>query len=136
MSRGSYAVNIKTINGSFDFGVRRYERSAGSSNWLRLCEPDLSAHHESPLLQAFAVRYATCLSYERVEELVRERCGTTRVSDQRIQRRVRAQAQELTQAQAALIATQAAALTTVQAVPVDIYEAQAEEVTWLADGSV
>lgn len=108
--------------------------SARSSNWLRLWEPGLSAQHESPWLQAFAVRYATCLSYERVQQLVAERCGTTRVSDQRIQQMVQAQAQQLTQAQAALIATQAAALTTVRAVPVDGYDAQAEEVTWLADG--
>ena len=134
MSRGSYAVKIKTINGSFDFGVRRYETSAGSSNWLRLCEPDLSAHHESPLLQAFAVRYATCLSYERVQQLVCERCGTTRVSDQRIQQMVSAQAEALTQAQAELIARQAPALPTVAAVPVEVYEAQAEEVIWQADG--
>ena len=103
MSRGSYPVKIKTINGSFDFGVRRYETSAGSSNWLRLSDPGLSAHHESPLLQAFAVRYATCLSYERVQQLVAERCGTTRVSDQRIQQMVSAQAEALTQAQAGVI---------------------------------
>lgn len=134
MSRGRYAVKLKTINGSFAFAVRRYETSAGSSNWLRLWEPSLSAQHESPLLQAFAVRYATCLSYERVSELVRERCGTTRLSDQRIQQLVRAQAEELTQAQAALIEQQAAALATVQAVAVEIYEAQAEEVIWQADG--
>ena len=134
MSRGSYAVKIKTINGSFDFQVRRYETSAGSSNGLRLCEPGLSVHHESPLLQAFAVRYATCLSYERVAQLVVERSGTTRVSDQRIQQMVQTQAQALTNAQAALIATQAQALATVAAVPVDVYDAQAQEVTWLADG--
>ena len=134
MSRGSYVVKLKTINGSFAFAVRRYETEAGSSNWLRLCEPGLSAHHESPLLQAFAVRYATCLSYERVQELVAERCGTTRVSDQRVQQMVRAQAAALTQAQAALIATQGQALPTVQAVAVDLYDAQGEEVIWQADG--
>jgi hypothetical protein len=134
VSRGRYPVQIKTINGSFDFAVRRYETSAGRSNWLRLWEPGLSEHHESPLLQAFALRYATCLSYERVQELVAERGGTTRLSDQRIQRMVRAQAAALTQAQAALIARQATALPTVAAVAVDVYEAQAEEVRWMADG--
>jgi hypothetical protein len=125
VSRGSHVVKIKTINGSFDFAVRRYATSAGSSNGLRLWEPDLSAHHESPLLQAFAVRYATCLSYARVSQLVTERSGTTRVSEQRIQQMVQAQAEELTQAQAELSATPAQALTTVQAVPVDVYDAQA-----------
>ena len=69
-----------------------------------------------------------------MEQLVAERAGTTRVSDQRIQPMVQAQAQALTQAQAALIATQAQALATVAAVPVDVYDAQAQEVTWLADG--
>ena len=69
-----------------------------------------------------------------MEQLVAERAGTTRVSDQRIQPMVQAQAQALTQAQAALIATQAQALATVAAVPVDVYAAQAPDVTWLADG--
>ena len=134
MSRGSYEVKLKTLNGSFAFAVRRYETGTGSSNWLRLWEPGLSAHHESPLLQAFAVRYATCLSYARVQELVAERSGTTRLSDQRIQHLVQAQAAALTHAQGELLAAHAERLPTVQAVPVDIYDAQAEEVLWLADG--
>lgn len=134
MSRGSYPVTLKTINGSFAFGVRRYETSAGSSNWLRLSDPALSAHHESPSLQAFAVYYATRLSYERVSELVGERSGTSRLSDQRIQQLVQGQADQLTQAQAAQLAAQPEAAQQVQATAVDVYDAAATEVVWLADG--
>jgi hypothetical protein len=47
---------------------------------------------------------------------------------------VQAQAEELTQAQAALIVRQAAALPRVAAVAVDIYDAPAQEMTWQADG--
>lgn len=134
MSRGSYPVQIKTINGSFAFGVRRYETSAGSSNWLRLSEPALSAHHESPSLQAFAVYYATRLSYARVSELVRERSGSAALSDQRIQQLVQAQGERITQAQAAQLAAQPEVAAQVAAVAVDVYDATAAEVVWLADG--
>ena len=62
VARANYAVKIKTINGSFSFGVNRYEMSYGVSNWLKLTRKNLHKHHESELLQAFAYKYATCLS--------------------------------------------------------------------------
>ena len=116
------------------FAVQRYETSAGSSNWLRLTEPALSEQHESPLLQAYALRAATQVSYARVSEWVEERTGTARVSDQRAQQLVQEEAAALTQAQAQLIATSAVAPAAVQAVVVDVYDAAAAEVVWLADG--
>ncbi len=101
------------------YGAR--ETSAGSSNWLRLSDPALSAHHESPSLQAFAVYYATRLSYARVSELVQERSGTSRLSEQRIQQLVQAQGERLTQAQAAQLAAQPEVAAQVAAVAVDVY---------------
>ena len=127
-------MQIKTLNGSFPFAVRRYETSAGSSNWLRLTDAALSEHHESPRLQAYALRAATQVSYARVSEWVAERTGTARLSDQRAQQLVQAEAAALTQAQAQLIETSAVPRAAVQAVAVDVYDAAAAEVVWLADG--
>jgi hypothetical protein len=59
-------LKIKTINGSFDFWVTKYKTEKGSSNWLRLTHEKLSGHQESELLQEFAVRWATRVSYEKV----------------------------------------------------------------------
>ena len=133
-SRGSYEVKIKTINGSFDFAVNRYETSDGHSNWLRLTDTALSEHHESEMLQQFSLRYATMLSYERVSRLVHERCGNTKLSDQRIHHLVQEKAAAITVAQAVLIRDSQAESREVQAVVVDIYDKESEEVIWLSDG--
>ena len=127
-------MQIKTLNGSFRFAVQRYETSAGSSHWLRLTDPALSEHHESPLLQAYAVRAATHVSYGRASLWVEERTGTARLSDQRVQGVVQETAAALTQAQAALVATPEVPAAAVHAVAVELYEAAAEEVVWLGDG--
>lgn len=108
--------------------------STGSSNWLRLTDTALSAHHESQMLQEFSLKYATMLSYERVSGLVQERCGTTKLSDQRIHHLVQEKAEAIRGEQEWLIDESQAANHEVKAVAVDIYDAEAEEVIWLADG--
>ncbi len=80
------------------------------------------------------MRYATMLSYERVSGLVQERCGTTKLSDQRVHKLVQEQADELTQEQALLIMEGLSQGQEVQAVAVDIYSPEAEEVVWFSDG--
>lgn len=94
-SKGSYPLKIKTINGSFEFRVTKYETPSGSSNWLRLTHEGLSCHQESELLQEFALRWTTRLSYEKVSQLVAERSGTSSLSDQRIYQMVEEKASEL-----------------------------------------
>ena len=88
-------MKIKTINGSFEFEVMKYRTESGSSNWLKLTHEKLNSHHESELLQAFALRYATRMSYQKASELVLERTGTSRLSDQRIYQIVQTKAAEL-----------------------------------------
>lgn len=108
--------------------------STGSSNWLRLVDEALSEHHESRLLQEFSLRYATMLSYERVSGLIQERCGTTNLSDQRVNNLVCEKACEITQEQELLIKESLSTNQEVKAVAVDIYCAESEEVVWLSDG--
>ncbi len=127
-------MSIKTINGSFAFALNRYMTIEGSSNWLRLTDEALSEHHESRMLQEFSLRYATMLSYERVARLVEERCGTTKLSDQRINHLVQEKAAEITQGQELFILESLSTIEEVKAVAVDIYAAQAAEVVWLSDG--
>jgi hypothetical protein len=133
-SRGKYPVKIKTINGSFRFEVKRYETSAGLSNWLKLVNPELGSHYETELLREFSLRYCTVLSYEKTSRLVADRCGTTRLSDQRLGKMVWEKAAELTHQQAVLVEESQLPASAVKAVKVDLYDAQAEEVIWLSDG--
>ena len=86
------------------------------------------------MLQQFSLRYATMLSYERVSRLVHERCGNTKLSDQRIHHLVQEKAAAITVAQAVLIRDSQAESREVQAVAVDIYDKESEEVIWLSDG--
>lgn len=86
------------------------------------------------MLQEFSLRYATMLSYERVSRLVEERCGTTKLSDQRVNNLVREKAQEITQEQELLIRESLLSNQEVKAVAVKIYDPEAEEVVWLSDG--
>jgi hypothetical protein len=107
---------------------------AGSSNWLRLTDEALSEHHESEMLQEFSLRYATMLSYERVSNLIQERCGTTKLSDQRVNNLVCEKACELTYYQELLIEESLSTNQEVKALKVDIYDCESEEVIWLSDG--
>lgn len=114
--------------------MTKYQTESGSSNWLRLTDEKLSHHQESELLQEFACRYATLLSYQKTSQLVRERSGTACLSDQRIYQIVEQKAQELVAEQEQLIEQSHEQKIEIKAVEVDIYQAQAKEVIWLADG--
>ena len=127
-------MKIKTINGSFEFEVTKYKTEMGSSNWLRLTHEKLSQHQESELLQEFALRWATRLSYQKVSQLVKERSGTSSLSDQRIYQLVGEKATELIAGQSGKIKASQAAALKIKAVKVDLYDSQATEVVWLSDG--
>jgi hypothetical protein len=114
--------------------VTRYRTERGSSNWLKLSDAKLNAHQESELLQEFALKYATRLSYEKASELVLERSGSSRLSDQRIYQMVQDKAEELVDQQRQVIEQNTEQAEEVKAVEVNIYDGQAKEVIWLADG--
>jgi hypothetical protein len=122
------------INGSFEFEVIKYRTERGSTNWLKMTHEKLSSAYESELLHAFALKYATRLSYQKTSELVLERTGTSSVSDQRIYKIVEAQAAELVAEQAQIIRQASAEGEPIKAVEVDIYNAQTKEVMWFGDG--
>jgi len=99
-----------------------------------LTDEKLNNHHESELLQEFAVKYATLLSYQKVSELVSERSGTSHLSDQRIYHMVQAKAAELVEEQVETISRSTEKGLEIKAVEVDIYDPEAEERVWLGDG--
>jgi gamma-glutamylcyclotransferase (GGCT)/AIG2-like uncharacterized protein YtfP len=94
----------------------------------------LNSAYESEMLQAFALKYATRLSYQKASELVSERTGTSSLSEQRIYKIVEAQAAELVAEQAQMIRQASAEGEPIKAVEVDIYNAQTKEVMWFGDG--
>lgn len=104
------------------------------SNWIRLTDPALSEHYESEKLQEFGLYYCTLLSYQKVSALITTRCGSTRLSDQRLYHLVEEKAGRLSREQAALIESVGGEATEVAAVSVDPYDEKGEEVIWLADG--
>ena len=134
MSKGSYPIKIKTINGSFEFEVTKYRSEVGSSNWLKLTDKNLDKHHESELLQEFACKYATRLSYQKASELVLERSGTSGLSDQRIYQIVEAKALELVAEQARIISRNSKKGAKIKVVEVDLYDVNAKEIMWFGDG--
>lgn len=101
---------------------------------MRLTDRALSEHYESEKLREFALLYCTLLSYEKVSRLISERCGSTRLSDQRLFKLVEEKAKAISGGQEQLVAEAVAAGEAVKAVKVDIYDEQAEEIIWLSDG--
>lgn len=114
--------------------MTKYRTEKGSSNWLRLTDEKLNKHHESELLQGFACKYATRLSYQKASELVKERSGTSSLSDQRIYQIVEEKAAELVVEQAEKISRKSAEGTEIKAVEVDLYDEEWKEIIWLGDG--
>lgn len=133
-SKGSYPIKIKTINGSFEFLVNRFQTKEGLESWLRLTDKKLDEHHESELLQEFALLYAGKLSYQETSELVKRRSGTSRLSDQRIGNLVGEKAVEITRRQQKLIRENEKKGIKVKAVEALIYESESAEIVFLADG--
>lgn len=91
-------------------------------------------NRESELLQEFACKYATRLSYQKASELVLERSGTSRLSDQRIYQIVASKAKELVSEQGKSIRRSEEKRVEIKAVEVDIYDAEGAEVKWFEDG--
>lgn len=91
-------------------------------------------NQESELLQEFACKYATRLSYQKASELVLERSGTSGLSDQRIYQIVASKAKELVLEQGKSISRSEEKGVEIKAVEVDIYDAEAAEVRWFEDG--
>lgn len=100
--------------------MTKYRTEKGSSNWLRLTDEKLNKHHESELLQAFALKDATRWSYQKASELVLERTGTSSLSDQRIYQTVQTKAAELVAKQAEIISQTSEKAENIKAVEVDI----------------
>jgi hypothetical protein len=132
--RGYQSIKIKTLNGSFDFKVRKYVLDGVSTNWLRLNDPDLALHYESQLLRDFSVKYASLLSYEQAESLVATRMGNDKLSDQRIFHIVSEYAEAVKLAQESQIKACESIAYTCEAKSVDIYDPQSAEVIFLCDG--
>ena len=114
--------------------MRRYETSRGVENWLKIVDKELSRHYESEYLQEFSLRYCTVLSYEKVSGLVSERCGTSRLSDQRLSQMVKEKAEQIKVEQKNLMKEKAATQTEIKAVAVDLYDRSGREIIWLEDG--
>lgn len=122
------------MNGSFAFRSRKYVTAGVSSHWLRLTHPDLSSHYESRLLQDFALDYATRLSYQQVETLLRHRMGNDKLSDQHIYHLVQSYANGVQSAQEELIKSYESTPYELFAERADIYDSQTEEIIFLSDG--
>ena len=87
---------------------------------MRLTHKKLNEHYESELLEEFAVKYATRSSYEKVSELVLERSGSSRLSDQRIYQMVQEKAAESVIGQKEIIRQSEKRGLEIKAVEVDI----------------
>lgn len=114
--------------------MRRYETSRGVENWLKIVDKELSKHYESERLQEFSLRYCTVMSYEKVSQLVKERCGTSRLSDQRLSQMVKEKAEQIKVEQKKLMKEKADFTAEIKAVAVNLYEKEEREIIWLEDG--
>lgn len=132
--RGYQKIKIKTLNGSFDFKVRKYVIDGVSTNWLRLTDPDLAVHHESQLLRDFSAKYACLLSYEQTERLVESRMGNDKLSDQRVFHIVSEYAKAIKLEQEIQIKSCESIAYNCEAEAVDIYDSESKEVIFLSDG--
>ena len=74
------------------------------------------------------------MSYQKASELVMERSGSSRLSDQRIYQIVQAKAAELVAEQAEIINRNKEKGESIKAVEVDLYDANAKEIMWFGDG--
>lgn len=121
------------MNGGFIFQVYRLKTSGGSSNYLRVSGQFQSGHYQTKALCAYCISYACELSYESVSRLVKERSGSSELSDQQIQLLVLQKAQQLGLGQASEIETYRPSPMP-ELVVADLYDATAQELYWLEDG--
>lgn len=105
-----------------------------STNWLRLTQLELSCAYESRLVRDFGLEYAKFLSYEKVEDLVKQRMGNATLSDQHIFDLVTAHAARVQAQQISEINNCVSKNYDCKARTVDIYSADAEEIIFLSDG--
>lgn len=133
---GHQKVYIKTLNGFFDFNLRRYKTQDGVKTWLDLTQVcSLGTGYESPLLQDYYTEWVKHLSYEKTSELLGERVVTGRLSDQHIFNRVASYATTVAHTQALEIsAWKATKVSDLQADSVDIYESTVPEILFYSDG--
>ena len=105
----------------------------GSSNYLRASGQFQSGHYYTKALCAYSIGYACELSYESVSRLVKERSGSSELSDQQIQLMVLQKAHQLGLGQQAEIDAHSQ-LPMPELVISDLYDASAPELYWLEDG--
>ncbi|MDX2302907.1 MAG: hypothetical protein NW226_08905 [Microscillaceae bacterium] len=133
---GYQKVYLKTINGFFDFDMRRYKTDSGLKTWLDLTQVySLGRGYESPLLQAYYLEWSKYLSYEKVSDLLETRIGNGRLSDQHIFNKVSAYAAEIATFQSSQIKSwEDAQISEIMGESVDIYEEKSKEVLFYSDG--
>lgn len=127
---------IKTINGFFDFDLRRYQTSTGLRTWLDLTQVyTLGKNYETPLLQSYYLEWLKYLSYEKVSDLLASRIGTGCLSDQHLFNKVGAYASEITSLQDTQIKSwENSENKEIVVKTVDIYDNTSKEVLFYADG--
>lgn len=133
---GYQKVHIKTLNGFFDFEMRRYKTDAGLRTWLDLTQAhSVGGGYESPLLQSYYLEWSKYLSYEKVSALLSSRIGNGCLSDQHIFNKVGAYASEIAALQADRIKSwEGAGNSGIVGGGVDIYDANSQEVLFYSDG--
>lgn len=129
---------VSTLNGCFPYVVKRLKVGASSGNFFSLTNyfdnpSGKKVSYESSGLRAFAIKYATKLSYSNVSSLITETCKGTRLSNQHIHALVEAQAREITTIQKEKIVIFKALDTKLKAVATDIYDANSKEIIYLTD---
>ena len=127
---------IKTINGFFDFDLRRYKTEEGLKTWLDLSQVyRLGKNYETPLLQEFYLEWVKYLSYEKVSDLLASRIGTGRLSDQHLFNKVGAYSSEIRGLQESQIQSwESSGNKEIVVKAVDIYENTSQEVLFYSDG--
>jgi hypothetical protein len=129
-------VYIKTINGFFDFNLRRYKTRDGLKTWLDLTEVySLGKNYETPLLQAYYLEWVKYLSYEKVSDLLASRIGNGRLSDQHLFNKVMAYAAGVSASQERQIKSwESSGGQEITGIRVDIYESTTQEILFYSDG--
>lgn len=132
---GYQDVYIKTLNGFFDFRLRRYKTEQGLKTWFDLTQfLPFGKGYETPLLQTYYLRWCKHLSYDNVSGLLASRIGNGSLSDQHIFNRVAAYASQIRDRQSAQITSWEQLQTKeIACEAVDIYDANSKEVLFYSD---
>lgn len=118
---------LKTLHGTFEFRVQKYQLDGTSLSYLELTQPD-SRSDLGRGLQEFCAYYSNRLSYREVSALVERQCGARVLSSQAIWQLVQQQALHLSEAieRGAVAGTSQGAIEVASAI--DLYDETSAEV--------